>query len=265
MKFVDAFIGNAGLWASRSSGLVRLAAKIGYQCSRIVGLSLSAGTDQDSNGERWLIERFRGTARNFVDVGANVGHWAELMAANMAEPRGLAFEPAPGTAARLRTTLAAFPQIEIVEKALSDQPGTADFQVEPDMGETSSLLAVHSKQDASTIRVAVSTIDAELAAHGIDHLSMLKIDAEGYDCRVLMGAQDYLSRGAIDVIQFEYNVPWADAGSTLGSAIAFLDRHGYDVSVLLPGGLRPYRYDDYREFFHYSNFVAVRRGFAFPG
>ncbi|MER8638097.1 FkbM family methyltransferase [Mesorhizobium sp. M1365] len=262
---LDKVVGLVALWASRRPTLISVANKVRHQCERIIGLSLSAGIDHERNGEGWLVERLAPTCSYFVDVGGNVGAWSLAMAGRMSNPRGMIFEPSPATAAVLRENLSQYPGLEVVEIAVSDAPGEASFFAEPDTGETSSLIVGHARSDANCVQVQVSTLDQELGKRRIPHVDLLKIDAEGFDYHVLRGAIGYIARGAIDVIQFEYNYPWADAGSTLGGAISLLQRHGYDVSVLLPDGLREFRYDKFREFFHYSNFVAVRRGFLFRG
>ena len=37
----------------------------------------------------------------------------------------------------------------------------------------------------------------------LDHLTQLKIDAEGYDPAVLLGAKDTLSNKRVEILQFE--------------------------------------------------------------
>lgn len=87
---------------------------------------------------------------------------------------------------------------------------------------------------------------------------MLKIDAEGYDLHVLLGARGLLESRRIGVVQFEYNAPWARAGSTLSFAFQLLRGAGYRVFLLKAGGLYRFEPDRVGEYFHYSNFVALR-------
>ncbi len=86
---------------------------------------------------------------------------------------------------------------------------------------------------------------------------MLKIDAEGYDLRVLQGAKQLLRDQSIGVIQFEYNRPWAEAGSTLSAALKLLESCGYKVLLLKSTGLYNLDHSFYGECFYYANFVAV--------
>ena len=101
------------------------------------------------------------------------------------------------------------------------------------------------------------TIDGLLARSGWDHIDLVKTDTEGYDALVLAGAEEALGEHRIDVVQFEYNRPWRQAGRTLSGTIAFLERLGYDVYVLRADRVEAYDYERFGEFFSYSNFVAL--------
>ena len=105
--------------------------------------------------------------------------------------------------------------------------------------------------------VDVTTLDAAFEEHAIDRVDILKTDAEGHDARVLEGASQALADHRVHLVQFEYNEPWALAGSTLASALSRLESHGYTVFLLRSTGLHPFDYATYGEFLAYANFVAV--------
>ena len=176
----------------------------------------------------------------------------------MPAPRGIAFEPAPSAAAELRSRLASYDSVEIVECAISDRSGNATFYAEPNCGETSSLIHTNTAADATPVLVRVSTLDAEIAERKIASVDFLKIDAEGFDYHVLRGAEESTNNQKIDVIQFEYNGPWIGSGATLAAAYAFLQKRGFDIFLLRGPGL--FRIDPIYvgEYFRYSNFIAVR-------
>ena len=50
----------------------------------------------------------------------------------------------------------------------------------------------------------ISTVDEYCKEHSIDFIDFVKIDTEGYDYRVLLGAKDMLKQNRIKYIQFEY-------------------------------------------------------------
>ncbi len=252
------FVGALQAAAARSRFMSKLAVKLKGQCDSVIGRRLSSGIDLRHNGEGWLADRIAPDALIFADVGANLGAWSLYFAKRMARANGILLEPAPKTVARLREVIASeqLVGLEIIAAAAGDQAAHATFCAEPGFGETSSLVKGHSLEVAELVTVPVVTLDQVLHERGIETLDMLKIDAEGYDLRVIFGARKYVARQAIKVIQFEYNAPWVAAGSTLTAAYGLLEQNGYTVRVLQKNGL--WRFDPVKvgEFYRYANFVA---------
>lgn len=253
-------IGSLQQAVARSQICTRLAIKIREQCNSVIGLRCRSGIEAEQNGEAWLADRIAPSARMVVDVGANLGNWTTMFAQRMRCPgQAVLFEPNPEAAERLEQMAWPNPglQVDVLRKAVGDTPGTAAFFAEEGFGETSSLVQSHSLTQARKLHVPVTTLDNEMATCGIDRIDMLKIDAEGYDLRVLQGAAGLLRGQRVGAVQFEYNAPWAAAGSTLCQAFQFLEEMGYAVFLLKLGGL--YRLDPARtgEYFRYSNFVAL--------
>jgi FkbM family methyltransferase len=171
---------------------------------------------------------------------------------------GLLFEPAPAFAAKLQNRFAEHRTIEVIEMAAGNASGVSAFFEQPDSPQNSSLIeASSSSSDVRVNDVIVTTIDAALASRGIRHVDLLKIDAEGCDLRVLQGASELLKRQAVDVVQFEYNDVWRQAGSKLADAYGLIEASGYELFLLKSAGLFKLRYHVFKEFYHYANFVAV--------
>jgi len=238
---------------------VYIALKLRNQCDAVIRARLSDGPDSECNGERLLLSKVAPEARYFVDVGANVGTWAKSFLEAMApNGSGLLFEPSPDTANRVREVLRQYAsRVEVVEMAVGDASGEATFFAEPQFGECSSLVGGFSSPEARAIKVRITTLDREIEARAIEHVDFLKVDAEGFDLRVLKGAKNALAKERIGIVQFEYNFPWAMAGSTLAEAMSFLENCGYTVFLLKADGLHRLNYPRYGEYFGYSNYVAV--------
>lgn len=238
----------------------KLALKVKNQMNAIIQCSLNDSIHAEHNGEHWLMQRIAADVKFFVDVGANVGDYsASLLALTDSSCKGLAFEPSPIAMTALRTNLAAAidKRLSVFQLALGDSVGVANFHMETDAGETSSLVEHHSQVEAQVVQVQVTTLDAAIEQLGsLQRIDLLKIDAEGFDLRVLKGASELLSNHRIAVIQFEYNAPWAFAGSTLADALDFLSNYGYSVRLLKREGLTAFDYAKYGDFFGYANFVA---------
>lgn len=242
----------------RSRSAARLAFYLRNQCNRVLRSYIGGDPDPETNGEAWLVRKIAPRISTFVDVGANVGNWAEMVWAQQPSARGVLLEPAESALERLTTRFAAEQRATIVAAAAGAQQGTLEFFEDAAAGETSSLFASHAPNGARRREVRVVTVDSVCGELGLERVDLLKIDAEGYDFQVLRGAQGLFAQQRVDVVQFEYNQPWANAGGTLAAAHELLERSGYRVFALKgEAGLRPFDYARFGEFFDYANFVAL--------
>ncbi len=264
---MSSVVGTAIGLAQRALGRTRLgpriALKLKNQCDMIVGAHLSRGNILSRSGEEWLAALVAPSSRYIVDIGANVGDWTLMFARHMSTtPAGLLFEPNPETANRLRAVLAEsrFDACEVIEAAASDRDGSASFFAEEDCGETSSLYSANLRAAARATTVKISRLDHELSSRRISIVDVLKIDAEGHDFCVLLGAEAYIATRRIGMLQFEYNAPWVNAGATLTRAYDFLQSHGYKVRLLRGCALYDLDVRITGEFFKYSNFIAYCAG-----
>jgi FkbM family methyltransferase len=240
---------------SGSDRAVRAAVLVRNQCQMLIGYHFAASADSTANGEQWLLGRIAGRVETFIDVGANVGAWSESMLARNPGARGIAVEPGAAALARLRDRLGG--RLEIVEAACADVEGEGGFLELAGASELSSLAPGPGHGNGATRTVPVTTVDSLMASAGIEDLDFLKIDAEGFDGRVLAGASRAIGDRRIAIVQFEYNRPWAQAGSTLGHELDRLADAGYRTHALRPSSLAEVEYDRFGEFFSYSNFVAI--------
>src|SRR5262245_45611787 len=69
----------------RSPLVARAAVALRNQCEAVIQAYLSDGSDPEENGEYRFLDLASRGARGFVDVGANLGHWSERFAKNMAK------------------------------------------------------------------------------------------------------------------------------------------------------------------------------------
>ena len=166
-----------------------------------------------------------------VDVGANIGYFTLLSAARVgASGRVLAYEPTPRIAARLRENveLNRSAMVEAVEAAVSDRESTMTFYESPEDPEANNLY-----HGDSPVAVRAVTLDEDLSRRGVQHVHLLKIDAEGAEVNVLAGARELLRSGSIDAIVVEANsVTLRSAGRTCEDLRAVLQSFGYSCQTL---------------------------------
>lgn len=194
----------------------------------------------------------------FIDVGANIGDWtAALQQLSRPTARFVAYEPSRSAFDPLKLRFAETESVLVREVAIGDEPGTQTLFEEPDAGKGSSFVPGFLRTSGAERSVSVTTLDLEIDRLQWPWVDLVKIDAEGYDFRVLRGAHTSLRAHRMRLIQFEYNRSWQLAGNTLFGAFAYLKEAGYETYLLKREGLFRLNYRLYEEYFEYSNYVAV--------
>ena len=136
--------------------------------------------------------------RIIFDVGANIGRTTLRYRHAYPQAEIHAFEPVASTFLELEKNLSGT-DIHIHRLALGAKPGVGYIATTGD----SRMRQVSDHAQEHALPVPVTTIDAFRQEHAIDHIGFLKIDTEGGDLEVLLGANDSLLRAAIDIVQVE--------------------------------------------------------------
>jgi FkbM family methyltransferase len=137
----------------------------------------------------------------FLDIGANVGSYT-VLASGVCRAVTWAFEPDPCTAERLKRNVAVNhleSLVKIYECALGNAKGEVPFTIGLD---TVNRVAV--AQNRNVRMVPQDRLDSLV---GGDLPIMLKIDVEGYEEEVLLGAQAVLGKPSLKVIEIETITP----------------------------------------------------------
>jgi FkbM family methyltransferase len=183
------------------------------------------------------LELAQATAVNhIVDVGANIGKTADYYAARFPRARLTCVEPIPELATRLRNR---FPQAVVLQAAMSDKEGMAEFHVS-NVQDTSSLLSpavselpssyVEIMSVARTEVVETITLDSLPERAGIDRIGILKLDLQGGELNALKGGERLLGGQRVDVICTEaFLLPFYEEQPLLGDIVALLATHGYSL------------------------------------
>jgi FkbM family methyltransferase len=162
----------------------------------------------------------------FVDVGANVGTYAMVLARHVgARGKVIAVEPHPVTHARLAFNRAAsgFAQVALVAAAAG--PADGELMIETDGANLGASRVVSGARRG--IAVPSLRLQRILDAAGVGHVDALKIDVEGFEDRVLTGffreAPEQLWPRAV-VIEHLSRMEWQD------DCIADMRARGYTES-----------------------------------
>jgi FkbM family methyltransferase len=122
-----------------------------------------------------------------LDVGANIGLSAIAIAMAQPQVRVIAFEPNPVTYGHLCRNVAAFPNIETVQAAVSNRAGTLRFHPATYGPGSHVVGSDHLGVATPTIEVDALALDSFVSEHGL-RPSFIKLNIEGHEPEALAGA-----------------------------------------------------------------------------
>jgi FkbM family methyltransferase len=156
----------------------------------------------DAYGLDWLADVKRCWSSDehaiVVDVGANVGRFTCSVATAFPRNHVHAFEPVRSTRGTLRANVADLSNVTIHAGALGDTRAPLWMTATPD-SEINRVVPMDEAGNVAVEEVTGDTLDGFLAGLGHPRVGLLKIDAEGYDLKVIEGASGCLARGAVDL------------------------------------------------------------------
>ena len=195
-------------------------------------------------GERNLLAILEKSGVNLVlDVGANVGQYASRLRRLGYEGRIVSFEPVAAAHAALSEAASGDGGWVVAPRtALGDEDGTITMQVS-NRSDMSSALTIRAETltaqpKAKTVGVEEAPV-ARLDGLYPDHVAagefaFLKMDTQGFERRILQGAQESL--GKLAGVQLEMSLrPLYDGESDYLELIDFLADHGFEPVLFLPG------------------------------
>jgi len=195
------------------------------------------------NGEYKLLKRVLLNAREPIlfDVGANVGNYSIKASLINKSTKVFAFEPVEKTFEILTNNCKKFLNVNCNKIAISDRIGKELINVYFEDGGANSIyfMDYHAnlsnqvqKQEISTI-----TIDEFVKINKISRIDILKIDVEGYEPNVIIGAMESLKSGIVKNIQFEFGDYWLNSTHNLSEIVTLLSNLNYKIYRVTPFGL----------------------------
>ena len=235
-----------------------------YKCARIIyrGWRYRLKVERE---EVLFLLRHLGPGQTAIDIGAHRAAFCYWMAKKVG-PQGkiLAFEPLPMLADYLRDAQTALPlpQMEVIEAALSDQPGTAVLHVPVNsyLGTTTLLPKEtgHHQIEVETLR-----LDDYCEENNVSSVDFIKCDVEGFEAEVFRGAERIL-RECRPTLLFECENDRHIDGQH-ERVFPYLESLGYDGFFFRAGKVLPLSHFDLRKHHQRSdrnwsnNWVSIDR------
>lgn len=190
---------------------------------------------------KWLMQRY--AIDTILDVGANTGQYARQVRNELGyKNRIVSFEPLKDAFSKLKHHAAADPFWECHNLALGDRNETTFINVSAN-SYSSSILAMLPKhlqtapdsryvtKEEVTVR-AIDSIFSDLCTSS-RHI-WLKIDTQGFETRVLAGAEKSLAK--IDTVQVEMSlVPLYSGEHVFPEMFSLMSQYGYTLIALENG------------------------------
>lgn len=216
-----------------------------------------------TNGESFVIKSIISSLDSnsqVFDVGANHGQWSKEFRTYSPDPILHVFEISPINYEKLNKNLNAGTKTKIVNLGMSSSSGRIDFYHNKSNPSNSKFIKDESLPEDGIVhmKVDVTSIDEYCDLNKIDHISFLKIDTEGMDYDVLLGASKMLINNRIDMIQFEYGRSSVDTGHLLKNHFELLHSYGYKVGKIYPNYIDFKSFERDMEDFIGPNYLAVR-------
>ena len=203
-----------------------------YGDSRLCEMLYFGGFETETRG---FFEEFLRPGDTFLDIGANIGLYA-LVAAHIVGPRGHvhAFEPCSKTFERLteNVKLNRLRNVTCHRVALSHENAQAQLTLaNGGFDAWNSLGTPYMGETTGSETVTTMTFDRFAREHGLASLNCaVKIDVEGWENQVLLGAQEFLSRSDAPVLLVEFTEEAAKLAGTFCSTLyRTLERLGYGL------------------------------------
>lgn len=171
------------------------------------------------------------------DVGAYTGEITKIYREIFPNSTIYCFEPFPSSFRKLeRLSVNKF--IKPYQTAMSDQVNRTKLYVNADLTCNSffprptdgTKYYSHKAENLGEIEVDTTTIDYFCIKENIAKIDILKLDVEGAEKKVLMGASEKISKNTVSIIYTEVMfTPHYEGGCLFHELAGFLEKHGYTL------------------------------------
>ncbi len=218
----------------------------------------------DYSGELHVIrslKKYLSTIENAIvfDIGANVGDWSKFAIDEYSdlEYSLYMFEPAQNTFDRLISNISASTKNKFFKLAFGDSIGESVIYYDYDMQGSASIL--NDQNFGLSEKIKIDTLTNFCKQECISKINFLKMDVQGYEYNVLIGAKEMIETHNIDIIQFEFDSPNIENKVYFKDFYQLLCNDYYIYKILYNGFVKIEEYNYKLENYMCLNYLAVRK------
>jgi FkbM family methyltransferase len=233
------------------------------------GMNIGGGAETANSGERnalFYIKKKLGYVEKltFFDVGANIGLYTLLLNDIFIDNAKIySFEPSKKTFNTLSINTNHIKYQNVFNFGFGNINNSLTLYYNQ---EESGLASVYQrrlnhfniKMDLKE-EIEIRTVDSFCSENNIDKINFLKIDVEGHELNVLIGACNLLKNKKIDFIQFEFGGCNIDSRTYFQDFYYLLKDDFYIFRILKDGLYKITNYKEMYEAFSTTNFLAERK------
>jgi FkbM family methyltransferase len=204
-----------------------------------------ASFDEVERAERIFYLEYLRAGMTVFDVGANVGELTLLFSRFVGAGGNVhAFEPSVRGFERLSAVrnAASLRNVRLNHLALAEEEGAVRLYVYDDDYLSWTSRAVRPLEDyginvkpRTTEDAPATTVDLYCERNGVALIDLLKIDVEGAELQVLIGARRALSEKRIRCVTFEFGQTTFDMGNSPDEIEAYMKEAGYELRNMVEG------------------------------
>src|SRR5215831_9588663 len=175
-----------------------------------------------------LLRQLGFAPTHIVDVGANRGFWTRAAFKYFRDPVYTLVEPQDHLRSHSQDLVTQGCKLNWVNAGCGDFCGTLPLIVSH-RDDSSTFVEPHDKSTAQRITVPMITLNKLVASSGVGLPEMVKIDAEGFDLKVLAGASELLGKTDIFLVEA---VAWGAGGAyenSVAEVVRFMAEAGYNL------------------------------------
>lgn len=169
----------------------------------------------------------------FFDVGGNIGLYSCLIGTKLTEGHVVAFEPIPDIATRLRRNLeenSLTDRAEVQQCVLADDTGEVVLKRQ---GERASESTIAATNTGNTLPVQMNRGDDLVKSGELPHPTVVKIDVEGAELRVLRGMKETLMAESCRLVYCEvHQQQLPEFDSTPAEVESFIYSLGFQTETI---------------------------------